>query len=165
MGQIRAFVRSDFSAFGAPAPAPNALKSELKKPRICPICDQSDPLWSQTYHPCLWFQRHQSDTGTPDTPGKATPKSPKDVKSKTSGMTVSPKKTQSAITSRKGSATFTVKDSKGTAVSQSMLRLTWLTKQPWQLGLSDLGQKLVRLAQNGTNLELLKISFSIFWLR
>ena len=50
MGQIRDFFRSDFSAFGAPAP--NALKSDLKKPRICPIWGQSDPLWSQTYHPC-----------------------------------------------------------------------------------------------------------------
>ena len=29
----------------------NALKSDLKKPRICPISGQSDPLWSQTYHP------------------------------------------------------------------------------------------------------------------
>ena len=27
-------------------PAPNALKSDLKKPRICPI-------WGQTYHPCF----------------------------------------------------------------------------------------------------------------
>ena len=35
----------------APAGAPNALKSDLKKPRICPIWGQSDPLWSQTYHP------------------------------------------------------------------------------------------------------------------
>ena len=26
-------------------------KSDMKKPRICPICGQSDPLWSQTYHP------------------------------------------------------------------------------------------------------------------
>ena len=51
MGQIRGFFRSDFSAFGAPAP--NALKSDRKKPRICPIWGQSDPLWSQTYHPCL----------------------------------------------------------------------------------------------------------------
>ena len=25
----------------------------LKKPRICPILGQSDPLWSKTYHPCL----------------------------------------------------------------------------------------------------------------
>ena len=32
--------------------APNALKSDLKKPRICPIWGQSDPLWSQTYQPC-----------------------------------------------------------------------------------------------------------------
>ena len=31
--------------------APNALKSDLKKPRICPIWGQSDQLWSQTYHP------------------------------------------------------------------------------------------------------------------
>ena len=30
-----------------------ALKSDLKKSRICPIWGQSDPLWSQTYHP--WF--------------------------------------------------------------------------------------------------------------
>ena len=28
-----------------------ALKSDLKKPRICPIWGQSDPLWSQTNHP------------------------------------------------------------------------------------------------------------------
>ena len=28
------------------------LKSDMKKPRICPIWGQSDPLWSQTYHPC-----------------------------------------------------------------------------------------------------------------
>ena len=27
------------------------LKSDLKKPRICLIWGQSDPLWSQTYHP------------------------------------------------------------------------------------------------------------------
>ena len=33
--------------------APNALKSDLKKPRICSIWGQSDPLWSQTYHPWL----------------------------------------------------------------------------------------------------------------
>ena len=45
MGQIRVFFRSDFSAFGV-------MKSDLKKPRICPIWGQSDPLWSQTYHPC-----------------------------------------------------------------------------------------------------------------
>ena len=32
-------------------PAPNALKSDLIKSRICPIWGQSDPLWSQTYHP------------------------------------------------------------------------------------------------------------------
>ena len=50
MGQIRAFFRSDLSAFGAGAP--NALKSDLKKARICPIWDQSDPLWIQTYDPC-----------------------------------------------------------------------------------------------------------------
>ena len=31
------------------AGAPNALKSDLKKPRICPIWGQSDPR--QTYHP------------------------------------------------------------------------------------------------------------------
>ena len=46
-GTIRGFIRSDFSAFGAPAP--NALKSDLKKPCICPIWGQSDSLWSQTY--------------------------------------------------------------------------------------------------------------------
>ena len=46
LGQIRGFFRSDFSAFGAPAP--NALKCDLKKSRICPICGQSDPIWSQT---------------------------------------------------------------------------------------------------------------------
>ena len=33
------------------AGAPNALKSDPKKPRICPIWGKSDPLWSQTYHP------------------------------------------------------------------------------------------------------------------
>ena len=38
MGQIRGFFRSGFSAFGA-----NALKPDLKKPRICPIWGQSDP--------------------------------------------------------------------------------------------------------------------------
>ena len=31
----------------------NALKSDLKKPRIRPIWGQSHLLWSQTYHP--WF--------------------------------------------------------------------------------------------------------------
>ena len=30
----------------------NVLKS-LKKSQICPIWGQSDPLWSQTYHPWL----------------------------------------------------------------------------------------------------------------
>ena len=35
MGQIRGFLRSDFSAFGAPAP--NALKSVLKKPGFVPF--------------------------------------------------------------------------------------------------------------------------------
>ena len=30
----------------------NVLKSDLKKSRICPIWGQSDPFWSQTYHPC-----------------------------------------------------------------------------------------------------------------
>ena len=53
MGQIRGFIRSDFSAFGAGAP--NALKSDLKKPRICPIWGQSDQIWSQTYHPCFRY--------------------------------------------------------------------------------------------------------------
>ena len=33
---------------------PNLLKSDLKKPRLCPIWGQSDPLWSRTYHP--WFR-------------------------------------------------------------------------------------------------------------
>ena len=51
MGQIRGFFRSDFSALGAGAP--NALESDLKKPRICPIWGQSHPLWSQTYHLCI----------------------------------------------------------------------------------------------------------------
>ena len=46
MGQIRGLFRS--------AGAPNALKSDLKKPRICPIWGQSDPLWSQTYLP--WYR-------------------------------------------------------------------------------------------------------------
>ena len=46
-----AFFRSDFSAFGAGAP--NSLNSDLKKTRICPIWGQSDPIWSQTYHPCV----------------------------------------------------------------------------------------------------------------
>ena len=49
MGQIRGFFRSDFIAFDAGAP--NALKSDSKMPRICPIWGQSDPLWSQIYHP------------------------------------------------------------------------------------------------------------------
>ena len=40
-----------------------ALKSDLKKPRICPIWGQSDPLWSQTYHP--WNGcRHRQITQT-----------------------------------------------------------------------------------------------------
>ena len=50
IGKIQGFFRSDFSAFGAGAP--NALESDLKKSRICPIWGQSDPLWRQTYHPC-----------------------------------------------------------------------------------------------------------------
>ena len=29
----------------------DVLKSNLKKSRICPIWGQSDPIWSQTYHP------------------------------------------------------------------------------------------------------------------
>ena len=33
--------------------APNALKSDLKKPRICLIWGQSDLLWRLPYHP--WF--------------------------------------------------------------------------------------------------------------
>ena len=57
-GQIQGFFRSDFSSFGAPAP--NALKSDLEKPRICPIWGQSDPLWSQTYHP--WSGLHRQTT-------------------------------------------------------------------------------------------------------
>ena len=40
--------------------APNALKSDLKKPGICPIWGQSDPLWGQTYHPCV---RHTAKSG------------------------------------------------------------------------------------------------------
>ena len=43
----------------------NALKSDLKKPRICPIWGQSDPLWGLTYHPWispsvsgLWVSLH-----------------------------------------------------------------------------------------------------------
>ena len=36
---------------------PNALKSDLKKLRICPIWGQSDTLWSQAYHPCLAGQQ------------------------------------------------------------------------------------------------------------
>ena len=35
IGQIRDFFRSDFSTFGTGEP--NALKSDLKKPRFCPI--------------------------------------------------------------------------------------------------------------------------------
>ena len=62
MGQIRGFFRSDFSAFGTGAP--NALKSDLKKPRICPIWGQSDPLWSQTYHPWLAMPRHTRKSST-----------------------------------------------------------------------------------------------------
>ena len=57
IGQIRDFFRSDFSAFGAGAP--NTLKSDLKKPRICPIWGQSDPLWSQTSHPWLTTEIHE----------------------------------------------------------------------------------------------------------
>ena len=34
-GTNTGFFRSDFSAFGAPTP--NALKSDLKQPRICPF--------------------------------------------------------------------------------------------------------------------------------
>ena len=34
-------------------PAPNVLKYDLKKPRICPIWGQSDTLSSQTYHPWI----------------------------------------------------------------------------------------------------------------
>ena len=48
MGQIRGFFRSDFSAFGAAAP--NALKSDQKKPRICPIWGQFYPLWTQIWN-------------------------------------------------------------------------------------------------------------------
>ena len=33
---------------------PNVLKSDMKKSRICPIWGQSDQLWSQTYNPCFW---------------------------------------------------------------------------------------------------------------
>ena len=33
-------------------PAPNALKSDLKSPGFVQFGVQSDPLWSQTYHPC-----------------------------------------------------------------------------------------------------------------
>ena len=58
-GQIRSFFRADFSAFGAGAP--NALKSDLKKLRICPIWGQSDPLWSQTYHPWPEFSYRRDD--------------------------------------------------------------------------------------------------------
>ena len=38
--------------FGSKVGAPNTLKSDLKKTRMCSIWGQSDPLWSQTYHPC-----------------------------------------------------------------------------------------------------------------
>ena len=55
MGQIRYFFISDFSTFCSIEP--NEPKSDLKKSRTCPIWGlsdrgQSDPLWSQTYHPC-----------------------------------------------------------------------------------------------------------------
>ena len=46
MGQIRDFFRST---------SQNVLKSNLKRSLICPICGQSDPLWSQTYHPWLYY--------------------------------------------------------------------------------------------------------------
>ena len=42
---------SDFSTFGSIDP--NVLKSDMKKSRICLIWGQSDPLWSQIYHPLL----------------------------------------------------------------------------------------------------------------
>ena len=47
IGQIRDFFRSDL---------PNVLKSDLKKSRFVQFEVQSDPLWSQTYHP--WPERH-----------------------------------------------------------------------------------------------------------
>ena len=53
MGQIRGF--SDHISVHLARGAPNALKSDLKKPRICPIWGLSDPLWSQTYHPCYIY--------------------------------------------------------------------------------------------------------------
>ena len=38
--------------------APNGTNLDLKKPRICPIWGQSDPLWSQTYYPCWQVSLH-----------------------------------------------------------------------------------------------------------
>ena len=46
---------------------PNVLKSDLKKSRICPIWGQSDPLLSQTYHPCYMVSRFASLAAVPPT--------------------------------------------------------------------------------------------------
>ena len=37
---------------------PNVLKCDLKKSWICPILGQSEPIWSQTYHPCMTVTSH-----------------------------------------------------------------------------------------------------------
>ena len=37
------------------SPSQNVLKSDLKKPRICPIWDQSDPIRTKIWHP--WKSR------------------------------------------------------------------------------------------------------------
>ena len=39
--------------------APNALKSDLKKPQISPIWGQSDPLWGQTYQSLVSAQTNE----------------------------------------------------------------------------------------------------------
>ena len=68
MGQIRGFFRSEFSAFGAPGrqmywnltwKSPGFVSSQMywnliwKSPGFVQFGVQSDPLWSQTYHPWL----------------------------------------------------------------------------------------------------------------
>ena len=36
----------------------NVQKSDLKKSRLCPMWDQSDPLWTQMCHPCAIYNIH-----------------------------------------------------------------------------------------------------------
>ena len=49
-GQIRGFFRSDFSTFGSLSQM--YLNLIWKSPGFVQFGVQSDPLWSQTYHPC-----------------------------------------------------------------------------------------------------------------